>query len=76
MKNISYLRKKNKFRAGQAQRFYQKEHYEKKDLIFLFKNIIFCRDGFGLGLGKNLHGFPRYKIVGRTDEGKICEDLF
>ena len=40
--------------------------------IFLKNFLIKCRDGFGLGLGKNLHGFPRYKIVGRTEEGKIC----
>lgn len=31
--------------------------------------VQWTRDGFGLGLGKNLHGFVRYKIVGRTDEG-------
>jgi len=31
--------------------------------------VQWTRDGFGLGLGKNLHGFPRYKIVGRTEEG-------
>ena len=30
-----------------------------------------CRDGFGLGLGKNLHGFPRYNIEGSTEEGEV-----
>ena len=28
-----------------------------------------CRDGFGLGVGADLHGFSRYKVVGRTQEG-------
>ena len=45
-------------------------HFDGKHISKNF--LIKCRDGFGLGLGKNLHGFPRYKIVGRTEEGKIC----
>ena len=49
----------------------------KMNLFYMYSlnTKILYRDGFGLGLGKNLHGFPRYKIVGRTDEGEICEDL-
>ena len=41
---------------------------------YICKNVIriHFRDGFGLG---NLHGYPRYKIVGRTEEGKIFNSM-
>ena len=41
-------------------------------VLHIFAKMFHFRDGFGLG---NLHGYPRYKIVGRTEEGKIFNSM-